>query len=238
MNTTTKLLVLALFLTAVGLQTGCDQNDAFTPSESPAFLGKGMNSNGLGARLAADPDFQELRKILHDGDQRARIRHFSHANLKRDEAFAKLAERKGALSASDKSRLAEMRGLTVESVQKVATLREAIIERFPEIESLSEAELREVLAAAGVGSANVVGKTTDQCDDCNYAYNSCITNAQVRHTIELLSCALLIETAIGATVCYLASATKYMWTVSSCTRSHQYCQANNGCLNSAGTDTA
>lgn len=238
MNTYGKSLVLAILVAAIGLQTGCDQHEAATLSESHAVLGKGSTLDGLGARLAADSDFRALRKLLHDGDQRARLRYVVGANLKRDMAFAKAAQRKGALSASDKSRLAEIRGLSLADAERIAELRSSVLARFPELESLSKQQLHDVLLGAGVGGRQVAGKTMDKCDDCNYAYNACLTNAQVIHSIELVACALLVETVFGATVCYLTSVTKYMWTVSSCRRIHQYCRSNNGCVRPAMGDTA
>lgn len=238
MNRYVKLLAMAVLLAEVVFQAGCDQNGAITEDpESPAVLGKGTGTEDLGARLAKDPDFHTLRRVLHDADMRARLKYFAGADLKRDQAFAKLAAKKHALSASDKSRLARIRGLEGDEIQQIHDLREAILSRFPEIKTLSEEQLQDVLLATGLGKNTVVGKTQVSCYDCNYAYNTCISSAEFRHAIETMSCALFIETVFGGTACYLASLTKYMWSIHTCSQTLSYCLSSNDCLNKTAHDT-
>lgn len=238
MNRYVKLLAMAVLLAEVVFQAGCDQNETITEDrESAAVLGKGTGTQDLGAQLAKDPDFHTLRRVLHDADMRARLKYFAGANLKRDLAFARLTAKKHALSASDKSRLARIRGLGGDEIQQIHDLREAILSRFPEIKTLSEQQLQDVLLATSLGKNTVVGKTLLSCGDCNYAYNTCISSAEFRHAVEVMTCALFIETLFGGTACYLASLSKYMWSISTCSQTRSYCLSSNDCLNTAVHDT-
>lgn len=234
-----RVLALAALVAGFSLLSGgCDQNEVITEdTPSQDVVGKGSATADLGQRLAADPDFQTLKKLLFDADLRARRKYVAGANLKHDLAFAKLAEKKQVLSASDKSRLARIRGLSEAEFRQVDRLRTAILGRFPEIAKLPKEELLTVLSGAGVGKGNAVGKMFDKCSDCYYAYNTCISNAEFRHAVETMSCILLVESLFGGTACYLASLTRYFWSISMCNSTKDYCLSSYDCLATSVKDT-
>lgn len=238
MNKYVKLLALAVLLLEICFQIGCDQSEPVTESTgSQAVLGKGSGVEGLGERLAADPAFKALRRLLHDADARARLKYVAGASLKHDLAFARQAEKKRSLSAADRAKLMQIRGFSESDFEQVDELRKTILSRFPEIRQLSEEELQEVFVGAGVGKTNAVGKVLDKCSDCYYAYNTCINSAELRHAIETFSCVLLVETLFGGTACYLVSLSKYLWSVSMCSSTKSYCLTANDCLSPVVRDT-
>lgn len=237
MNKHARILAVLVFAIAIGVQTGCDQTEVTTDPEPSEIVSKGADIATLGKRLAKDSDFQALQKLLDKADKKARMKYYAGANLAADLAFAKIVEKKTSLTKSEKSKLTKIRALSEKEFKALYDLRQGILSRFPEIQTLTKEELADALSYAGVGHGPSVGKTFDQCDNCNYAYNSCISGAEFRHAIEVISCSLLIQTVFGGSVCYLASLSKYLWTVSSCRQTKEYCRSNNGC-DGAAHDTA
>ena len=232
-----KALAVAILLAAVGLQTGCDQNDVVTDAESAVAVGKGAASQDLGQQLAADPDFRALRKLLHDADVKARLKYAAGANLKADLAFAESAAKKKVHSRAERARIAQIRGFSEKDLERVYELRKGILERFPEITELTHEELYAVLESAGAAGGPVAGKTLDKCSDCNYAYNSCSISAEIRLSLQSMGCTLLLQSPFAAGACYLAAFSSYMWTISSCRQRLQYCLSANGCNGLALNDT-
>ena len=237
MKSYARTVAFVILVAAVGLQTGCDQNDAVTDAESAVAAGKGAASQGLGQRLAADHDFRTLRKLLHDADIKARLKYAAGANLKADLAFAERAARKKAHTRAEKERIARIRGFSEKDLDRVHDLRKGILERFPEITELTHEELYAVLESAGVADEAVAGKTLDKCSDCQYAYNSCSTSAEIRLALQSMGCTLLLQSVFAAGSCYLAAFSAYMWTTSSCRQRLQYCMSANGCNGQALNDT-
>lgn len=230
MTRITRIAIFALVLGVVTLQTGCDQREGITDPDPT--VGKVDEGAGLGERLKADRDFKKLSRLLHDADRRARLKYAVGADLKGDEAFARSAARKSQLTKSDRAKLRAIRALSEKDVDQIDKLRAAIVERFPEILELTETQLQDVLASAGAAEEVVLGKTLDQCSACRDRYNNCITSAEFRHALEVMTCALLMTSVYGGTVCYLASMSKYLWSIHSCNTLRSYCLADNGCLGS------
>lgn len=237
MNRYVKTLALVTLLAVVGLQTGCDQHDAVTDAEAPVTVGKGGASDGLGQRLATDRDFLALRKLLHDADQKARLKYIAGANIKADLAFTKSAAKKKIHTRADKARLAKIRGLSEAELQRLTELRAGIVKRYPEVLTLTEVELHGVLREAGLGEDGIVGKTLGDCSGCVSAHNSCSTWAEITFAMTSMACTLLLESVFAAGACYLAALNKYMWTISGCRLKLHSCLNANGCTGTAINDT-
>jgi len=232
-----KTLAVAILLAAVGLQTGCDQNDVVTDAESAVAVGKGAASQGLGQRLAADPDFRALRKLLHEADVKARLKYAAGANLKADLAFAESAARKKVHSRAERARIAQIRSFSEKDLDQVHELRKRILEGYPEILTLTEEELHAVLLETGVSGDGTAGKTLGNCNECTYAYNSCSISTEMQFAMTSIACTLLLESVFAAAACYLAALNRYMWSISTCRQRLQYCLSANGCNAKSLNDT-
>lgn len=231
-----KLACIVLFAAGATLQAGCDQAAVPDPQEEPA-VGKTLGSASLGEQLAADPDFRSLARLLAEADVRVRLRYSAGANMKRDLSFAKTLEHRTHFTPREKARVWKIRGLDEDEFEEASDLREKILSRYPELLSMAEEELKVLLTTAGASSSNRLGKVLINCDECNYSYNNCISDAEFRHSIEVMGCILLAETLFAGTACYLASVSKYLYTVSTCRQRLQYCLNANGCYNKTAQDT-
>jgi len=231
-----KFACIALLVAGTALQAGCDQ-DAIPDAQEDPTVGKTLGGASLADELAADPEFRKLQKLLHKADVRVRLKYSVRANLKRDLAFAKSLEHRTQLASWEKARVRKIRGLDQNEFDEVSDLRDKILQRYPDLLSMAEEELKALLTLTGTSSAGRLGKVLINCDECKYSYNNCISDAEFRHSIEVMGCILLAETLFAGTACYLASVSKYLYTVSTCNQRLQYCLNANGCYNKAARDT-